>query len=153
MTGVAGQPQPLVTPASSSTLLSSALTGSALSVPISSQLHSGQVQTPSPQQQPSLAAQASNNGIAMTPTRCDPSAKSKPGILRFAPLPAEVDHKARLTPVVQGSSNLPGSPASGAQPSTPVRPSNVGVTGGILAMQPSTPGTPDGMVAISYLLV
>ncbi|XP_065076916.1 uncharacterized protein sbb isoform X3 [Ochlerotatus camptorhynchus] len=146
-TGVAGQPQPHVMPASSSTLLSSALNGSALSVPISSQLQSGQVQTPSPQQQQSLALQANNNGVATTPTRCDPSAKCKPGILRFGPLHGEVDHNARLTPVAQGSSNIPGTPGSNVsnvQPSTPVRPSNVGVTGGILAMQPATPGTPEG---------
>ncbi|EAT40951.1 AAEL007376-PA [Aedes aegypti] len=153
-TGVAGQPQPHAIPGGSSTLLSSALSGnqngSATPTSLSSQLQSGQVQPPSSvQQQSTSVPQASNNGVAANPSRIDPSAKTKPGVLRFGPLPGEVDHNARLTPIAQGVSNLPGTTGPpippGTLPGTPGRGSNIGVASGLLSIQPTTAGTPDGL--------
>lgn len=137
-------------------MLSSALSGnqngSATSTSLSSQLQSGQVQPPSSvQQQSTSVPQASNNGVAANPSRIDPSAKTKPGVLRFGPLPGEVDHNARLTPIAQGVSNLPGTTGPpippGTLPGTPGRGSNIGVASGLLSIQPTTAGTPDGKIS------
>ncbi|XP_058820485.1 zinc finger protein 608 isoform X2 [Topomyia yanbarensis] len=149
-TGVACPSQPHASVGSNTTLLSTVLANNPNT--LLSQAPPSQVPSLPPSQQHLSAgsiSQGNSNILPATSTRCDPNLKgSKSGVLRFGPLPSEGDQNARLTPVTQTPSNLTGTPGSlqaGAQQSTPVRPSAVSMTGGLLALQPSTPGTPEGL--------
>lgn len=150
-TGIAGQSQTHTLMGNTSTLLSTALAGgSATTGPPSShppQSPLNQVQIQSSQQHPQQSSniQVTNSTIPTTPTRCDAAnPKNKSSVLRFGPLPAETDH-ARLTPVSQSSSNPPGSIPPSIQQTPPMRPTTVGVTGGILTLQPATTGTTEAI--------
>ncbi|XP_058455502.1 mucin-2 isoform X2 [Malaya genurostris] len=101
----------------------------------------------SQQHQSTISLSQGNNTQSIT-TRCDTTPKGKSGVLRFGPLPSEGDQSARLTPVTQSPSTITGTTGSlqpGTQQNTSTRPSNVAITGNLLAMQPSTPGTPEGL--------
>ncbi|KAL1375101.1 hypothetical protein pipiens_017703 [Culex pipiens pipiens] len=125
-TGVAGSTQPHAPVIGGSTLLGSALAGNQNG---SGAQSSPQIPT-TPQQQVGSLPQTNNNGITSTPTRSDPNAKSKSGVLRFGPLPGDA-------PIPQGSSGIPNAPGP--------MPGGLTVAGNLLAMPPSAPGTPEGL--------
>ncbi|XP_053697920.1 zinc finger protein 609 isoform X2 [Sabethes cyaneus] len=157
-TGVAGPSQQQPLGSGNTTSLGTILSGSGqsgassiTSLPQTCQIPSNQLQSQQHQTGAALLGQSSTNNLTpVTPARNDPVAKSKSGVLRFGPLPSDGEQHTRLPSVAQSSSNLsigiPTSLAIGTQQQNPppARSSSIALGGGLLALQPSTPGATEG---------
>ncbi|XP_055614017.1 serine-rich adhesin for platelets isoform X2 [Uranotaenia lowii] len=139
-TGIAGQSQlnPMAVVGDNPSLVSTAYPNNGNCTTINTQ------PTVPPQSQPPLVS--TPGSTPGTPTRSgDQSAKGKPGVLRFGPLPIDgSDTNIRLPTAAQGVPNTPGSVVPISQ-GTPIRiPTSAG--GSLLGMSPNaTPGTPEAL--------
>ncbi|XP_055540304.1 zinc finger protein 609 isoform X2 [Wyeomyia smithii] len=151
-TGVAGPSQQQSLTSGNTTTLGPVLTGSGQNGNSSTTTTPQSCQIPSTQLQHQvggpLGSANSNNMTTLIPSRSDSVTKSKSGVLRFGPLPTEGEQHARLTTVAQSNPNLSvgisNSHVIGTQQNPPARSSTIALGSGLLAMQPSTPGSSEG---------